>query len=118
MTRSQVARKALLCRLFAYLPEAAFAADPVGVLAVSGPDVAFELVPAEAAENWGRRLRDAGAVDPDLVRSWERQANGASWGIDVAEVPFEGTPEGVRALVSVAFEELLVERALMREELP
>ncbi len=108
----------LLCRLLAYLPEAGFAADPVGVLAVRGTDVAFELVPADEAEGWARRLADAGSLDVDVVRSWERRANGVSWAIRVTEVPPVGSPDGMRSLVSVAFEELLVERALVREEIP
>ena len=108
---------ALLCRLFAYLPAAGFAADPVGVLAVSGSEVAFELVPTEAAEGWARRLRDVGALDGGVVRSWERRANGVSFAVDVTEVPADGSSGSLRDLVSAAFEELLVERALMREEL-
>ncbi len=108
----------LLCRLLAYLPAAGFAADPVGVLAVSGSDVAFELVPADAAEAWGRRLHEVGAIDDGVVRSWERQANGVSFAVDVTEAPADGSPGSLRVLVSGAFEELLVERALMREELP
>jgi hypothetical protein len=107
----------LLCRLLAYLPEAGFAADPVGVLAVRGTDVAFELVPADEAEGWARRLA-AAVVDADAVRSWERRANGMSWAIRVTEVPAADSLDGMRALVSAAFEELLVERALVREEIP
>ena len=111
-------RGALLCRLLAYLPAAGFAADPIGVLAVSGSAVVFELVPADAAEGWARRLRYAGTIDGGVVRSWERQANGVSFAVDVTEVRFDGSTESLRDLVSSAFEELLVERALMREELP
>ena len=117
MTKTQ-AHRALLCRLLAYLPAAGFAAEPVGVLAVSGSDVALELVPTEAAEGWGRRLRDAGVITAGLVRSWEGQANGVSFAIDVIGVSFDGSSEKLRDLVSGAFEELLVARALMREELP
>lgn len=109
---------ALLCRLLAYLPEAGFAAAPVGILAVSGSDVAFELVPTDAAEGWACTLRDAGAIDGGVVRSWEREANGVSFAVDVTEVRFDGSPAGLRDLASGAFEELLVVRALMREELP
>ena len=108
---------ALLCRLLAYLPEAGFAAEPIGILAVSGSDATFELVPTDAAEGWARRLREAGPIDDRLVRSWERRANGVSHAIHVTEVPSEGTPASLRELVSAAFEGLLVERALMREEL-
>ena len=111
-------RGALLCRLLAYLPAAGFAADPIGVVAVSGSAVAFELIPADAAEGWARRLRDAGTINGGVVRSWERQANGVSFAVDVTEAPADGLPGSLRVLVSGAFEELLVERALMREELP
>jgi hypothetical protein len=108
---------ALLCRLLAYLPEAGFAADPVGILAVSGSNATFELVPSDVAEGWACRLREPGRIDDRLVRSWERRANGVSHAIHVTEVPSDGTPASLRELVSVAFEKLLVERALMREEL-
>jgi hypothetical protein len=112
-------RDALVCRLLAYHAGAGFAAEPIGVLAVSGSEVIYELVPSDIAEGWACRLRDAGSsLDADAVRAWQRQANGVSWVIDVTEVNFDGTGEGLRALVWSAFEELLVERALMREELP
>ena len=110
-------RDALVCRLLAYHPDAGFAADPVGVLAVSGSDVAFELVPGQAAEGWARRLHGAGAVDEAALRSWHRNANGVALALDIAEVPFVGSAEDLRHLVAAAFEELLVERTLMREEL-
>ena len=109
---------ALLCRLLAYLPKAGFAADPVGILAVSGSNATFELVPSDVAQGWARRLREPGPIDYRVVRSWERRANGVSLAIDVTEVASEGTPASLHELVSAAFEELLVERALMREELP
>jgi len=48
----------------------------------------------------------------------EGQANGVSFAIDVIGVSFDGSSEKLRDLVSAAFEELLVARALMREELP
>jgi hypothetical protein len=41
-----------------------------------------------------------------------------SWAIRVTEVPAADSLDGMRALVSAAFEELLVERALVREEIP
>ena len=118
LAQPRAARTVFLCRLFAYLPEAGFAADPIGVLAVSGSDAASELVSTEAAEGWARRLRDTSSLDPDVVRSWEREANGVSWAVHVTEVRFDSPPGALRDLVSAAFEELLVERALMREELP
>ena len=115
---SEPSRPALLCRLFAYLPDAGFAADPIGVLGVVGSVVAVELVPGEVSEAWARRLRDAGSLDPNAMRSWEREANGVSWAVSVTEIDLDRSPEQLRDLVSGAFEELLVERALMREELP
>jgi hypothetical protein len=116
--RETQAHRSLLCRLLAYLPKAGFAADPVGILAVSGSDVAFELVPTDAADGWARTLRDVGTINGGLIRSWERQANGVSFAIDVTEVSFDGSSEKLRDLVSAAFEELLGERALIREGLP
>jgi len=116
--RVHVSRKALLCRLLTYLPDAGFAADPVGILAVVGSDVAWELVPSGGAEGWVRRLQEAGAIDGEVVRSWERQANGIAWAIGITEVSLDGSAGELRALVSTSFEELLAERTLMREERP
>jgi hypothetical protein len=110
--------EALVCRLLAYHPDAGFAVDPVGVLAVSESEWAFELVPTEGAEGWVRRLGAGATVDRNVVRSWQRQANGVSWGLDVRTTTFDGTAKGLHSVVPAAFEELLVERALIREELP
>lgn len=109
--------RALLGRLLAYHPGAGFALLPVGVVAASGEEASFELVPAPEAEGWAERLGAAGPVGEEALRRLAAEG-GTAWGIELSEEDFDGTPEGLRALVASSFEALLVERALLAEEVP